>query len=65
MDVQSVHQIHFDIIMEMVKIPKDEYERMKAQIAMLKELEKIDFNCSKWVLYPVACYDLVSSHFEA
>ena len=30
--------------MEMVKIPKEEYERLKAQVAMLKELEKIDFD---------------------
>ncbi len=29
---------------EMIKIPKDEYERMKAQLAMLRELEKIDFD---------------------
>ena len=28
----------------MVKIPKDEYERTKAKVAMLKELEKIDFD---------------------
>lgn len=30
--------------METITIPKDEYERLKAQIAMLKELEKIDFD---------------------
>lgn len=30
--------------MEMVKVPRDEYERMKAQLAMLRELEKIDFD---------------------
>ena len=30
--------------MEMISIPKDEYERMKAKVAMLKELEKIDFD---------------------
>ena len=30
--------------MEMINIPKEEYERMKAQIGMLKELEKIDFD---------------------
>ena len=28
----------------MVKVPKDEYEKMKAQVAMLGELEKIDFD---------------------
>ena len=30
--------------MEMISIPKDEYERMKAQVAMLRQLEKIDFS---------------------
>ncbi|MBS3099031.1 hypothetical protein J4462_02360 [Candidatus Pacearchaeota archaeon] len=30
--------------MEMITIPKTEYERMKAQITMLRELEKIDFD---------------------
>lgn len=30
--------------MEMIRISKDEYERMKAQVAMLRELEKIDFD---------------------
>lgn len=30
--------------MEMIKIPKDEYEKMKTQLAMLRELEKIDFD---------------------
>lgn len=30
--------------MEMISISKDEYERMKAQVAMLRELEKIDFD---------------------
>lgn len=30
--------------MEMISIPKDEYERMKVQLAMLRELEKIDFD---------------------
>ena len=30
--------------MEMISIRKDEYERMKAQVAMLRELEKIDFD---------------------
>ncbi|MEK6888572.1 MAG: hypothetical protein AABW80_00505 [Nanoarchaeota archaeon] len=29
--------------MEMISIPKDEYERMKAKVVMLRELEKIDF----------------------
>lgn len=29
---------------EMISISKDEYEKMKAQIAMLRELEKIDFD---------------------
>ncbi len=28
----------------MISIPKDEYERMKAKVAMLRELEKIDFD---------------------
>jgi len=30
--------------MEMVSIPKIEYERMKHQIAKLRQLEKIDFD---------------------
>ena len=30
--------------MEMIEIPKTEYERMKNQIAKLKELEEIDFD---------------------
>jgi hypothetical protein len=30
--------------MEMISIPKEEYKRMKAQVAMLRELEKIDFD---------------------
>ena len=30
--------------MEMISIPKTEYERMKQQIAKLKKLEQIDFN---------------------
>ena len=30
--------------MEMISISRDEYERMKAQVAMLMELEKIDFD---------------------
>jgi len=30
--------------MEMINIPKTEYERMKHQIARLRELEKIDFD---------------------
>ncbi|MEK6889794.1 MAG: hypothetical protein AABX35_01265 [Nanoarchaeota archaeon] len=30
--------------MEMVSISKGEYERLKAQSAVLKELEKIDFD---------------------
>ena len=30
--------------MEMINISREEYERMKAQIAMLRELEKIDFD---------------------
>ena len=30
--------------MEMINISKDEYERMKAQIAALRELEKVDFD---------------------
>ena len=28
----------------MISISKDEYERMKAQVAMLRKLEKIDFD---------------------
>ena len=32
------------IFMEMINISKDEYERMKAQIAVLRKLEKIDFD---------------------
>lgn len=30
--------------MEMISIPRDEYDRMKAKVAMLRELEKIDFD---------------------
>jgi hypothetical protein len=30
--------------MEMISVPKDEYERMKAKVALLRELEKIDFD---------------------
>jgi len=30
--------------MEMVNIPKEEYKRMKMQLARLKNLEKIDFD---------------------
>ncbi len=30
--------------MDMISIPKDEYERMKAKVAVLRELEKIDFD---------------------
>jgi len=30
--------------MEMISIPREEYERMRAQIAMLRQLEKIDFD---------------------
>ncbi len=30
--------------MEMINIPKTEYERMRQQIARLRELEKIDFD---------------------
>ncbi len=30
--------------MEMVEIPKEEYEKMKAQIALLKALERLDFD---------------------
>ena len=32
------------IDMEMISIPKTEYERMKQQIAKLRELQKIDFD---------------------
>ncbi len=28
----------------MISIPRDEYEKMKVQLAMLRELEKIDFD---------------------
>ena len=28
----------------MISITRDEYERMKSQVAMLRELEKIDFD---------------------
>ena len=37
-------QQFFNLIMEMVKIPKSEYEEMKSQISKLKALEKIDFD---------------------
>lgn len=30
--------------MEMISVSKDEYEKMRRQLAMLKELEKIDFD---------------------
>ena len=30
--------------MEMINIPKEEYKRMKMQLAKLKEFEKIDFD---------------------
>ena len=30
--------------METVNIPKEEYEKMKKQIARLRELEKVDFD---------------------
>jgi len=30
--------------MEMVNIPKEEYEKMKIQLARLKNLEKVDFD---------------------
>ncbi|MBU2615697.1 MAG: hypothetical protein KKC19_01195 [Nanoarchaeota archaeon] len=33
--------------MEIVSIPKSEYEYMKSQIAKLRELEKIDFDLIK------------------
>jgi PHD/YefM family antitoxin component YafN of YafNO toxin-antitoxin module len=32
------------INMEMVSIPKDEYERLKMQLARLRELETLDFD---------------------
>jgi len=32
------------IFMEMINVPKDEYEKMKAQIAVLRKLERIDFD---------------------
>jgi len=30
--------------MEMINISREEYDRLKEQVAMLKELEKIDFD---------------------
>ena len=33
--------------METVNIPKEEYERMKFQLAKLKNLEKIDFDLAR------------------
>ncbi len=30
--------------MEMISIPKDEYERMRMQLVRLRELEKVDFD---------------------
>jgi hypothetical protein len=30
--------------MEMIKIPKEEYEQMQSQIRLLREIEKIDFD---------------------
>ncbi len=33
--------------MEIISIPKAEYEKMKIQIAKLRELEKIDFDLVK------------------
>jgi len=30
--------------MEMINVPKAEYEKLKAQVAVLKELEKVDFD---------------------
>jgi len=30
--------------MEMINIPKEEYEKMKRQIMKLRELEKVDFD---------------------
>ena len=30
--------------MDMISIPRDDYERMKKQIAMLRQLKKIDFD---------------------
>ncbi len=30
--------------MEMISIPKDEYEELKVQVALLRELQKIDFD---------------------
>lgn len=30
--------------MEMISIPKDEYERMRMQLAKLRVLEKVDFD---------------------
>ncbi len=33
--------------MEMIKIPKEEYERMRNELRKLKELEKIDWDLVK------------------
>ncbi|MEK6936283.1 MAG: hypothetical protein AABW67_05840 [Nanoarchaeota archaeon] len=30
--------------MEMINIPKDEYEKMQSQVRLLREIEKIDFD---------------------
>ena len=30
--------------MEMISVPRAEYEKLMAQVAMLKELEKLDFD---------------------
>jgi hypothetical protein len=30
--------------MEMISVPRAEYEKLRAQVAMLKELEKLDFD---------------------
>ena len=35
--------IKYGIIMEMINVSKEEYERMKRQIEKLKQLERIDF----------------------
>ena len=45
MDNQKLFKLSLIILnMEMISIPKIEYEKMKNQITKLKELEKIDFD---------------------
>ncbi len=32
------------MIMEMISIPRNEYDRMRIKLAVLRELEKVDFD---------------------